>query len=79
MLHIRWLRPRDFDVRTTHKAIYKGSEYVTPITYEPMKHYPCSVERRSAATVMSGNVRGRFHECWHQRFNLYSVNLLQVH
>jgi hypothetical protein len=34
-----------------------------------MKHGPCSVERMDAATILSGNVGGRFRECWHERFN----------
>ena len=35
----------------------------------------------AAASIMSGNVWERFHECWHERFNAYicSVNLLQAH
>jgi hypothetical protein len=44
-----------------------------------MKHYPRSVERMDAATTVRGNVWGRFGECWHERFNIYSINLLQVH
>jgi len=37
----------------------------------------------AAASIVSGNVWGRFHECWHERFIGYiyicSVNLLQEH
>ena len=35
----------------------------------------------AAASIVSDNVWERFHECWHERFNvyMYSVNFLQVH
>ena len=36
----------------------------------------------AAASIVSGNVWERFHECWHERFIGYiymSVNLMQVH
>jgi hypothetical protein len=51
---------------------YSGSksihEYVASVTYE---HCPCSVEHMDAASIVSGNVWGRFYECWHERFDEY--------
>jgi hypothetical protein len=32
-----------------------------------------------AATIVSGSVWVRFRECWHESFNLYFINLVQVH
>jgi len=47
----------------------KGNrKYVTSGAYE---HCPCSVGRMDAASIVSGNVWGRFHVCWHERFNEY--------
>ena len=50
-------------------------EYVASVAYE---HCPDSIERVHAASIVSGKVCGHFHGCWHERFNIYSVNLLQV-
>jgi len=66
---------------TDHRSIILGvkvpREYVAPVAYE---HCPCSVGRMDAASIVSGNVWGRFHVCWHERFNEYiSINFLQVH
>ena len=66
---------------TDHWSIILGvkvpCEYVALVAYE---HCPCSVERMDAASIVSGNVWGRFHVCWHERFNENkSVNFLQVH
>ena len=67
---------------TDHQSIILGvkepHEYIALVAYE---HYPCSVGRMDAASIVSGNVWERFHECWHERLNAYicSVNLLQVH
>ena len=56
---------------TDHQSIILGvkenREYVTSVAYE---RCPCSVGRMDAAKV-SGNVWGRFHVCWHERFNEY--------
>ena len=56
---------------TDHQSIILGvkenREYVTSVVYE---RCPCSVGRMDAAKV-SGNVWGRFHVCWHERFNEY--------
>jgi len=39
---------------------------------EASEHCPCSVGRMDAASIVSGNVWGRFHVCWHERFkNIY--------
>jgi len=46
----------------------RNREYVTSVAYE---RCPCSVERMDAASIVSGNVWGRFHVCWHERFNEY--------
>jgi hypothetical protein len=32
-----------------------------------------------AISIVNGNECGRSRECWHERFNIYSVNLLEVH
>ena len=57
---------------TDHRSIILGvkvpREYVAPVAYE---HFPCSVGRMDAASIVSGNVWERFHECWHERFNAY--------
>jgi hypothetical protein len=44
-----------------------------------MKHYPCSVERMGAATILSGNVWGHFHEYWHERFNVYILLIFYMY
>ena len=44
----------------------RNREYVASVAYE---HCPCSVGRMDAASIVSGNVWGRFHVCWHERFN----------
>ena len=44
----------------------RNREYVTSVAYE---RCPCSVGRMDAASIVSGNVWGRFHVCWHERFN----------
>ena len=41
-------------------------EYVALVAYE---HCPYCVGRMDAASIVSGNVWGRFHVCWHERFN----------
>src|SRR6185312_9678728 len=46
----------------------RNREYVTSVVYE---RCPCSVGRMDAASIVSGNVWGRFHVCWHERFNKY--------
>ena len=67
---------------TDHRSVILGvkepREYVAPVAYE---HCPYSVGRMNVASIVSGNVWEHFHECWHERFNVYicSVNLLQVH
>ena len=57
---------------TDHRSIILGvkvsRKYVASVAYE---HYPCSVRRMDAASIVSGNVWERFHECWHERFNVY--------
>jgi hypothetical protein len=37
-----------------------------------------AASRMDAVSIVNGNVCGRFHECWHERFIVFS-NLLKVH
>jgi hypothetical protein len=39
---------------------------------------PCSDKRMGVVSIVNGNVCGRFHECWHERF-VVLCDLLQVH
>jgi hypothetical protein len=36
-----------------------------------------AAERMDVVSIVNGNVCGRFHECWHERF-VVSCDLLQV-
>ena len=66
---VTYLRCRQY---TNYALIILGvkvpREYVASVAYE---RCPCSVERMDAASIVNGNVWGRFHVCWHERFNEY--------
>jgi hypothetical protein len=37
-----------------------------------------AAQRMGAVSIVNGNVCGRFHECWHERVDVF-CDLLQVH
>jgi hypothetical protein len=37
-----------------------------------------AASRMDAVSIVNGNGCGRFHECWHERFDVF-CDLLQVH
>jgi hypothetical protein len=37
-----------------------------------------AAQRMDVVSIVNGNVCGRFHECWHERFVVF-CDLLQVH
>jgi hypothetical protein len=64
---------------TFHILYMRGKDLVhSKRSVSEVGHYPCNDKRKGVISIVNGNVCGRFHECWHERY-IVLCDLLQVH